>query len=188
MLGKTKRNTDKDKKGKTTAAKPYRSRFTEEEDKLLKELVNNKKNKTWKEIAAFLPGRSACQCRDRYNQYLFKEIVCKPWTPEEDQIIVEKYKQYGPHWVKISQSLPGRSGNNVKNRWNSALTRYHGMHYQEVKQERRSKKVKWDKESEEKVTEVHSVKDSCSHLIDRMTDFMMKKVNEQTDIFGCLEE
>ncbi|EAX96642.1 Myb-like DNA-binding domain containing protein [Trichomonas vaginalis G3] len=122
------------------------ARFTAEEDNLLKELVKDKKNKTWKEIANFLPGRTACQCRDRYNQYLFKEVVNKPWSSEEDEIIIEKYKIFGPHWVKISQFLPGRSGNNIKNRWNSALTKYHGISHQESKQERRSKRVKWGEE------------------------------------------
>ena len=120
-----------------------RIRFTEEEDNMLKELVRNKRNKTWKEIAACLPGRTACQCRDRYNQYLFKEVVNKPWTPEEDKAIVDLYKQYGPHWVKISKFLPGRSGNNIKNRWNTALTSFHGIAFNNSKQERRSKKEKW---------------------------------------------
>ncbi|EAY15911.1 Myb-like DNA-binding domain containing protein [Trichomonas vaginalis G3] len=121
----------------------YGKRFTKEEDALLKELAKDKKNRTWKEIATFLPGRTACQCRDRYNQYLFKEVVSKPWTSEEDEVIVEKYRLYGPHWVKISQFLPGRSGNNIKNRWNSALTKYHGIQHKNARQERRSKKDKW---------------------------------------------
>ncbi|EAX94476.1 Myb-like DNA-binding domain containing protein [Trichomonas vaginalis G3] len=118
-------------------------RFSQEEDNLLRDLAKDKKNRTWKEIALFLPGRTACQCRDRYNQYLFKDVVNKPWTPEEDEIIVKKYKLYGPHWVKISQYLPGRSGNNIKNRWNSALTKYHGMSHKNPKIIRRSNKSKF---------------------------------------------
>ena len=124
----------------------YGKRFTKEEDALLKELAKDKKNRTWKEIATFLPGRTACQCRDRYNQYLFKEVVSKPWTSEEDEVIVEKYRLYGPHWVKISQFLPGRSGNNIKNRWNSALTKYHGIQHKNIPQQRRSRKSKWETE------------------------------------------
>lgn len=114
-------------------------RFTKEEDELLKKLAREKKSKTWKEIAKHLPGRSACQCRDRYNQYLFKEVSNKPWTTEEDEIIVEKYRQFGPHWVRIASFLPGRSGNNVKNRWNGALTQFHGMSHAITKFTRRSK-------------------------------------------------
>lgn len=99
-------------------------RFTPQEDELLRSLVKDKKTKTWKEIAEMLPGRSATQCRDRYNQYLCKEVVAKPWTVEEDQIILEKYKILGPKWTQISQFLPGRSGNNVKNRWNCSLYKH----------------------------------------------------------------
>lgn len=103
----------------------HSKRFTKEEDDILRSIARDKRNKTWKEIADMLPGRTATQCRDRYNQYLSKDVVNRPWTPEEDQIIIEKYKIYGPRWVQISTYLNGRSGNNVKNRWNSALTKYH---------------------------------------------------------------
>lgn len=103
-----------------------RRRFTHEEDNLLKELAKDKKNKTWEEIAQYLPGRTACQCRDRYNQYLYTNVVSKPWTKEEDETIMQKYKEFGPHWVKIALYLPGRSGTNIKNRWNTTLIKYHG--------------------------------------------------------------
>ena len=98
-----------------------RKRFTEAEDARLKSLVKKDGIRNWEEIARRMPGRSSRQCRDRYNNYLFKEILHKPWTPEEDKIIIEKYKLFGPHWVKISQFLDARSGNNVKNRWHKYL-------------------------------------------------------------------
>lgn len=120
-----------------------KGRFSAEEDKLLKELVKAERNKTWKEIAANFPGRTAAQCRDRYNQYLFKEIQHKPWTTQEDMKIVQLYKQYGPRWVKIAEHFPGRNGNNIKNRWNSVLKTFHGISYKMTKQVRRSKKEKW---------------------------------------------
>lgn len=122
-------------------------RFTKEEDNLLRELAKDKRNMSWKEIASHLPGRTACQCRDRFNQYLFKKVVNDPWTLEEDNIIVEKYQMYGPHWVKISEFLPGRSGNNVKNRWHCALTKYHGISYTNTKQQRRPRNLKWKSET-----------------------------------------
>ena len=100
-----------------------RKRFTEAEDNRLKALVKREGIRNWEEIARRMPGRSSRQCRDRYNNYLFKEILHKPWSPEEDKIIVEKYQIYGPHWVKISQFLEARSGNNVKNRWHKYLSK-----------------------------------------------------------------
>ena len=100
-----------------------RKRFTEQEDARLKSLVKREGIKNWEEIARRMPGRSSRQCRDRYNNYLFKEILHKPWTPEEDKIIMEKYLLFGPHWVKISQFLEARSGNNVKNRCHKYLVK-----------------------------------------------------------------
>lgn len=100
-----------------------RKRFTQEEDATLKSLVDKLGVKLWDEIALHMPNRTARQCRDRYNNYLFKEITHQPWTPEEDKLILEKYQEYGPHWVKIAKFLNGRSGNNVKNRWHKYLNK-----------------------------------------------------------------
>ena len=100
-----------------------RKRFTQEEDANLKSLVAKLGVKLWDEVALYMPNRTARQCRDRYNNYLFKEITHQPWTPEEDRIILEKYKEYGSHWVKIAKFLNGRSGNNVKNRWHKYLNK-----------------------------------------------------------------
>ncbi|EAX85593.1 Myb-like DNA-binding domain containing protein [Trichomonas vaginalis G3] len=100
-----------------------RKRFSEQEDALLKSLVEDEGIKNWEEISKRMPSRTSRQCRDRYNNYLFKEIINKPWTPEEDRIILEKYMILGPHWVKISEYLDARSGNNVKNRWHKYLSK-----------------------------------------------------------------
>ncbi|EAY14615.1 Myb-like DNA-binding domain containing protein [Trichomonas vaginalis G3] len=94
-----------------------RKRFSPEEDERLKMLVNTMENVHWKEIAEHMPGRNARQCRDRYNNYLFKEIINKPWTQQEDEVIMNLFELVGPKWSLIAKSLSGRSGNNVKNRW-----------------------------------------------------------------------
>ena len=107
----------------TEISSTLRKRFSKQEDKILKHAVDEQGLQNWDEIAQFLPGRTGRQCRDRYNNYLFKEISGKPWSPEEDEIIRQKYQIYGSHWVKISQFLDGRSGNNVKNRWYKYLSK-----------------------------------------------------------------
>ncbi|EAY01940.1 Myb-like DNA-binding domain containing protein [Trichomonas vaginalis G3] len=114
-------------------------RFTSEEDEILRSIVSQHSKLSWKEIAKNLPGRTASQCRDRYNQYLYTEVVAKPWTVDEDKLIIEKYMQYGPHWVQIAKFLPGRSGVNIKNRWNSALKKYHKIPHKNFKITRRLK-------------------------------------------------
>lgn len=40
------------------------------------------------------------------------------WTAEEDESILSLVEQHGKRWSKIAASLPGRSDNGVRNRWN----------------------------------------------------------------------
>ncbi|EAY05685.1 Myb-like DNA-binding domain containing protein [Trichomonas vaginalis G3] len=126
-----------------TTLKPVRMRFTPEEDAMIKDLVENKKISPWSEVAKYLPGRTGNQCRDRYNSYLYANTSSKSWTIEEDKMIVEKYKEFGPRWVLISKFIPGRNGNSIKNRWHKALVKYHGIKHNNVKQERRNKNLKY---------------------------------------------
>jgi hypothetical protein len=100
-----------------------RRKFTNQEDVKLRSLVEQLGAKSWEEIAKFMPSRSARQCRDRYKNYLLDSLVASPWTPNEDAIIVERYRELGPKWVEIAKGLNGRSGNHVKNRWHRHLWR-----------------------------------------------------------------
>jgi hypothetical protein len=101
----------------------FRQKFTVDEDVQLRATVEQLGTKNWDDIAAQLPGRSARQCRDRYQNYLVESLVDYPWTPEEDAILCEKVRQIGPHWVAIAKYLHGRSGNHVKNRWHKHLSK-----------------------------------------------------------------
>ena len=116
-------NINNDNEKSQPVVSTLRKRFTEEEDNLLKHVIQELHIHNWSEVSRYLPGRTARQCRDRYNSYLFKEISNKPWTEEEDAIILSQYPIYGTHWVKISKFLVGRSGNNVKNRWYKYLSK-----------------------------------------------------------------
>ena len=105
-----------------------RKRFSAEEDRLLKALVDGNRQKSWDQIAREIPGRTARQCRDRYNNYLFKEISGASWKPTEDEIILKMHKEIGPKWSLIAKQLVGRSGNNVKNRWYKFLSKQKHNH------------------------------------------------------------
>ena len=138
-----------------------RKRFSPEEDSLIKKLVNEEGITNWEEVGRRVPGRTPRQCRDRYKNYLFKEVVKKPWTKEEDQIILEKYQIYGSHWVKIAQHLSGRSGNNVKNRWHKYLALRNPKNEEKVKNMDISKKAskgKQGKEDKDDVKQAQEIK------------------------------
>ena len=121
----------------------YRKRFTPEEDARLIELCDIPNLINWEEVAQQMPGRTSRQCRDRYNATLKNHIEKKPWTKEEDDIILEKYLEIGPRWVIISSFLVGRSGNNVKNRWHKHINKEkkYPPHKQITNEEKSKKKV-----------------------------------------------
>ena len=101
------------------SSKKQRVMFTPEDDKKLRALVKNYTTKpNWNEICQHFENKTARQCRERYNTYLRPEISQAEWTPEEDQLLREKVKEYGNHWAKLKQFFPGRSDNMIKNRYN----------------------------------------------------------------------
>ena len=94
-----------------------RSSFSQEEDNQLKALVEEFGDKNWPEIASHMKNRTTRQCRERYRHYLSPNIVNGEWTPQEDEILLQKYNEFGPRWVTIAKFFKTRTDINVKNRW-----------------------------------------------------------------------
>jgi myb proto-oncogene protein len=97
--------------------------FTEEEDTIILDHVEHHGPTKWSDLAAQLGNRTAKQLRERWFHHVDPIIPKKPWTPEEDQIIVAKQAEYGNKWVQIAHHLPGRSDAAIKDRWNLRLSR-----------------------------------------------------------------
>ena len=98
--------------------KPHpKSKFTLEEDNLLKQLVSQFGENNWYHISELMPNRNLRQCKDRWTNYLSPKINNDPWTDEEDNLLLQKFKEYGAKWVRIALSFPNRTDSNVKNRW-----------------------------------------------------------------------
>lgn len=98
--------------------KPHpKSKFTPEEDILLRQLVSQFGENNWNRIAELMPHRNMRQCKERWTNYLSPKVSNDPWTEEEDALLVQKYKEHGAKWVRIALSFPKRTDSNVKNRW-----------------------------------------------------------------------
>lgn len=98
-----------------------KQKFTKKEDSQLIRLVKKFGTSKWEEISHHMERRTARQCRDRYNNYLSDNFKKGSWTENEDMLIISLYNKIGPHWLAISKSVPGRSGNDIKNRWHKTL-------------------------------------------------------------------
>jgi hypothetical protein len=99
------------------AQRPSRQRFSLLEDQQLATLVEQHGENDWAQIASFMPGRSARQCRERWQNYLAPSLDSLPWTPKEDDLLLQKFREFGHKWGKIAESFPARSYLNCKNRW-----------------------------------------------------------------------
>ena len=97
--------------------KPARHKFTTQEDQYLLHLVQTYGQKNWQIIANHFPNRTARQCRERYKNYLSPFINKEPFTQEEDELLIEKEKEYGKQWSKISKYFQNRTDVLIKNRW-----------------------------------------------------------------------
>lgn len=72
------------------------SEWTEEEDELLKEAVEEH-GRNWQNVASCVPNRSATQCNNRWNKsaVCHEEVVAGKWTEEEERLLFLAAVAYG---------------------------------------------------------------------------------------------
>lgn len=102
-------------------------KFTEEEDAKLAKLVMLHGSKDWIQISKLMETRNPRQCRERWNNYVNPALRTDPWTAEEDQLLDQKFAEFGPRWNKISKFFVNRSDNNIRNRW-MMIARHRAKH------------------------------------------------------------
>jgi hypothetical protein len=108
----------------TSAAGEHRIveyRFKPEEDAAILKFVEQHGPGRWKDASELLPGRTAKNIRERYASYLAPELNRAPFTPEEDDLIVEKFQEMGSSWARMRAFFPGRTDVAIRNRYNNHL-------------------------------------------------------------------
>jgi hypothetical protein len=92
-----------------------RLQFTDVEDLILKELVNQLGIGNWNVIASKMLNRTSPQCKDRYQSYLRPDLNKSPWTKEEDTLLSELFQKHGSKLKYLTNFFHNRSEINIKN-------------------------------------------------------------------------
>ncbi|KAG6780661.1 hypothetical protein POTOM_013528 [Populus tomentosa] len=98
--------------------------WTAEEDNKLAHCVEVHGAKRWKTVA-LKSGLNRCgkSCRLRWMNYLRPNIKRGNISHDEEELIIRLHKLLGNRWSLIAGRLPGRTDNEIKNYWNSHLSK-----------------------------------------------------------------
>lgn len=102
-----------------------------DEDQLLLTTIKEKGPKNWSKVSKLINYevhngiqlRKGKHCRERWFNHLNPDLnsmiyLENEWTVHEDEVLLKLQKENGNSWSLISKSLPGRTENSVRNRWN----------------------------------------------------------------------
>lgn len=98
--------------------------WTVDEDRIIGEWVESHGPVDWiKLVRARLPHRSPKQCRERWRNQLAIGDRAREWSEADDAQLVQLHKQFGNQWSRIAAVMGEFTANQVKNRWNSTVSR-----------------------------------------------------------------
>ncbi|CAM0958282.1 unnamed protein product [Alopecurus aequalis] len=98
--------------------------WTPEEDAKLLAYTSNHGTGNWTSVPQ-RAGLKRCgkSCRLRYTNYLRPNLKHENFTQEEEDLIITLHAMIGSRWSLIANQLPGRTDNDVKNYWNTKLSK-----------------------------------------------------------------
>ena len=92
------------------------NQWTEEEDKLLSDLV--KETDDWSQISIHFKDKTSKQVISHWQKVANPEIVRGSWTADEDSKIINWVSLNGVcKWSLLAESLPGRIAKQCRERW-----------------------------------------------------------------------
>ncbi|CAK9158507.1 unnamed protein product [Ilex paraguariensis] len=99
--------------------------WTPEEDELLANYVKRREGEgLWRTLpkrAGLL--RCGKSCRLRWMNYLRPSVKRGRIAPDEEDLILRLHRLLGNRWALIAGRIPGRTDNEIKNYWNSHLSK-----------------------------------------------------------------
>lgn len=100
-----------------------KGKWTSAEDRNLID-AHSRHGPCWHKISLEIPGRTDDQCSKRYVEVLDPKTKdrLKPWSKEEDLMLIDRVRQHGTKWRTISSDFPGRPSLTCRNRWRKIVT------------------------------------------------------------------
>ncbi|KAK1581926.1 hypothetical protein Q3G72_010234 [Acer saccharum] len=98
--------------------------WTPEEDELLSNYINREGEGRWRTLpkrAGLL--RCGKSCRLRWMNYLRPCVKRGRIAPDEEDLILRLHRLLGNRWSLIAGRIPGRTDNEIKNYWNTHLSK-----------------------------------------------------------------
>ncbi|XP_022638520.1 transcription factor WER-like [Vigna radiata var. radiata] len=112
-----------------------------EEDSVLTNYVKKHGTGKWNRIPKVTGlKRSGKSCRLRWMNYLTPDVKRGEFSEEEEDLVVRLHSLLGNRWSLIAGRIPGRTDNQVKNFWNTHLSKKLGVVDKKKKKRKASSK------------------------------------------------
>ncbi|KAI7889908.1 Homeodomain-like protein, partial [Mucor mucedo] len=103
-----------------------KGRWSKEEDDILTASVDKYLSKkssqqdtlSWSKIAQKIPNRTGIQCQARWTEALDPSVRKGRWKKDEDDKLQSAVKKFGCCWIRVAESIPGRTQRQSRTRWN----------------------------------------------------------------------